>query len=82
MAELADAQDSDSCPGNGGAGSSPVIRTKNPTPFYDARCGVLFLYKNHQPAKPCGLKHLAINKIIQSLKHFLKINKISTFPEY
>ncbi len=33
MAELADAQDSDSCPGNGGAGSSPVIRTKKPHTF-------------------------------------------------
>ena len=28
MAELADAQDSDSCPRKSGAGSSPVIRIK------------------------------------------------------
>ena len=30
MAELADAQDSDSCPIFGGAGSSPVIRMVKP----------------------------------------------------
>ncbi len=33
MAELADAQDSDSCPSIGGAGSSPVIRSRKTLDF-------------------------------------------------
>ncbi len=64
MAELADAQDSDSCPNIGGAGSSPVIRIKKPLIFQGFFISYLnickMVYYNKKGSSPPFIRYLFV----------------------
>ena len=54
MAELADAQDSDSCPNIGGAGSSPVIRSQKAVVFYNTTAFIIYSTKKKAQTAICA----------------------------